>query len=336
MLRVLPLAFFALLMGAAPPGGNDIVLRDKVELTKDVILLGDVAALGAGVPAEAAELPLGNAPWPGQCRELSRVLVKVRLLSAGFDVNQFQFAGSDVCTVRLESVRIDGEQLVEAARRHVLTFFPPGGPRVDLQLTRDVGPVEVAAGESLPELRPVLRTQGAPVGSVRVDVDVVRDGVRLKRVPVGFSVRVLRTVAVARRKVGAGDRFSRRDVVLAERDVTSVRGGCVGSIEELSGKVAAQDVGPGQIITRRALADAESPVVIEPRQRVFLVVETAGLRVSTLGQSLGRARMGEVARARNLVSGREVVGIAAGEGVIQVLTGAKSDAKQICQAVPGT
>ena len=105
MLRVLPLAFVVLLIGAAPTGGSDIVLRDTAELTTDVILLGDVASLGAAVPREVAELPLGNTPWPGQCRELSRVLVKVRLLSAGFDLNRFRFAGSDVCMVRLERPR---------------------------------------------------------------------------------------------------------------------------------------------------------------------------------------------------------------------------------------
>ena len=58
---------------------------------------------------------------------------------------------------------------------------------------------------------------------------------------------------------------------------------------------------------------------------VFLVVETETLRVVTIGKSLCRARRGETASARNISTGREVVGVAVGDSTIQVFLGGPSN-----------
>ena len=67
-------------------------------------------------------------------------------------------------------------------------------------------------------------------------------------------------------------------------------------------------------------------MLIKANQNVFLVVQTPTLKVVTLGRALGNAHKGEIAHARNLNTGRDVVGVAVDTGIIQVQIGGPNDA----------
>ncbi|MFO7956027.1 MAG: flagellar basal body P-ring formation chaperone FlgA [Candidatus Brocadiia bacterium] len=311
----------AVICGATETDRLEIRLREDTSLTGEVIRLKDVAALPDSAPQELGELALGNAPWPGQGREISRVLVKVRLVSAGQQLKDFRFTGADSCIVRVKSLRVEPERITRAARQHLMSQFPEGGPEVSAELVRDVQPVTVTAGEGEVELQPTLYGSGAPVGNVRVDVDVVRNGRRLQRVPVSFRARLFGAAAVARRRIARGEALSEANCVVTRRETTGAHGRCLRSMHEVKGKVAARTIQPGQVLTERLVRQKEEPVVIERSQRVFLVVESRTLRIVTLGEALDRARRGELARARNLKTGREVVGVAMAGGVIKVPLG---------------
>lgn len=320
------LALLAACGAAADEGAlPTVTIRDHARVTGDVVRLCDVADIGGQVPPELEQLVLGNAPWPGNARAISRVLVKARMISAGLDLGGVQFAGSDLCTVEAAALRIESQRIAAQAERCVRSSFPEGGPEVSVQLAREVQPVLVAAGEEDPTLRATVAGSGPPVGNVCVDVEVCRGGVLLKRVPVSLSVRVYRTVAVARERIAPGQPLSASNVAFARRDVTDVSGACVNSPRELAGRVADHGIAPGQIVTSRVAAEPEPPVVIKANQRVFLVVQTPCLRAVTLGKAVGNARKGELARARNLRTGREVVGVAIDAGMIQIDIGGPSN-----------
>ncbi|MHC4788345.1 MAG: flagellar basal body P-ring formation chaperone FlgA [Planctomycetota bacterium] len=267
------LAVLALATSSAVPAGAAgdavrIALKERAAVSGESIALQDVAQLGEGAPPEVASLPLANAPWPGQSRRVTRVLVKARLMASGHDLRGFEFVGAEDCIVESRAIRVEPEQLVDAARRHLREQFPEGGPEVRMVSDR---------------------------------------------------------VAVAARRIGPGEALSELNVRFLPRDVTAVSGICVRSRAELAGKVAARAIRPGQVVTRRMVEEAEQPLVIDLHQRVFLVAETETLRAVTVGKSLCRARLGEVARASNLVTGREVVGIAVAGSTIKVVMEGSSD-----------
>jgi flagella basal body P-ring formation protein FlgA len=305
-----------------------IGLKEKAVVRGEVIRLTDVAELDEDVPEPLRQLCLGNAPWPGHVREISRVLVRVRLASAGWPAERCRFEGSDCCAVTLDSLRIEPERIVEAARAQLASHFPEGGPEVQIELLRPVEAVLVAAGGEAPRLRPSLYGSGPPAGTVRVDVNIVREGSRLERVPVSFLVRLHDRVAAARRNIAAGEKLSTQNVQLVRREVTGVYGSYIRTLEELERKEAAGPILAGQTLTRRNVRDVEKPVVIERNQHVFLVVETATLRIVMLGRALARARAGGVARAENMNTGREVTGIALEGGTIRVPMEGRSHDKQ--------
>jgi flagella basal body P-ring formation protein FlgA len=309
----------------AADGRPEIALKARAVVTRDVIELADVAALGGETPPEVAHLALGNAPWLGHVRRVGRVLVKARLLSAGFDLSQFEFTGAEACLVELESLCVRPEEIVAAARRCLQAQFPEQGSRARIELLHEVEPVLVPAGEGRVELAPSLANQGAPQGTARVDVDLVRDGARLKQVSVNFSVKVYEQVAVAARSIGVGEPLTSDNVRFAEREVTPANGAYVRSPDELKGQFAAVPIQTGQLVTRRMMSRPDKSLVINPNQQVFLVVQTPTLRAVTVGRSLSRARLGEVARAQNVSTGREVVGIAVDGSTIQVRLEGQTD-----------
>jgi flagella basal body P-ring formation protein FlgA len=319
-LLVLTTAAATLCMGAAPETWT-IGLREAVTVSGQALRLGQVAELSESAPERAADVPLGNAPWPGRIRRVTHHLVMSRLIAAGFDRGEFSLFGPEVCTVELSTLQVEGERMAEAARQHVLSFFPDGGPEIQVEMLDEPAPVLVPAAGGEPQLRPVLSGSGAPTGLVRVDVELVRDGARLKRVPVSLMVRLYAPVAVARRRIAAGQQAVAGDVILLRREITNVHGRCLRDLAELKGMAAAHTIQPGEIITTRDLRPAERPVAIERNQRVFLIVRTATLRVQAIGVALDTARLGEVARAKNMATGREVVGLAAEQGVIRVPLG---------------
>ncbi len=321
---LLLLAVLAATAAAAEAPPVAIAIRDSAQVSGDVVRLCDVADLDADAPAALRQLVLGNAPWPGNAREISRVLVKARMVSAGLDLGSVRFSGPDVCLARASFLRIAPERIAAAAQDYVRSLYPDGGAQVSVALERQVAPVVVAAGEQ-PELRAVVSGTGAPAGSVRVEVEVSRDGVLLKRVPVSLTVHVSRTVGVASRMIAPGQALSPANVAFERRDVTDVDGAYVENARALAGRVADRPIAPGQVVTGRLAAAPQPPVVIRSNQRVFLVVQTPTLRVVTVGKAVGNARQGEVALARNLSTGREVVGTAAGPGIIEVQIGGPID-----------
>ncbi len=230
------------------------------------------------------------------------------------------------CIAAFDVVNAEYAQaIVSAARRQLESHFPVGGPDAQIELLRAVPPVLVPAGTGAPQLNAALQGSAPPLGNVRVDVGIVRDGARLQKVPVSSLVRLYKQVAVARTGIARGESVTSENVTFARREVGSVRGASVDSPGELEMKVAARAILPGQIITRDMLCRPEQPVAIELNQRVFLVVETKTLRVVTVGKSLCRARRGEIASARNMSTGREVVGVAVGNSTIQVFLGGPSN-----------
>lgn len=329
-IKTLPFVLMLALTGNAVCMGADlqpreIRLKPEATVSTEDLTLADVAQLGAQVPASVRDISLGRSPWPGHVRKISRVLVKVRLVSSGLSTKEFHYSGADCCSVRVNSIRVEANRIVEAARSYLKSCFPAGGPEARLELLRPVQAVTLPAEGGEIALRASAPGSGTFSGMVRVNVDLIREEARLKRVPVSFMVSLYDRAAVARHRIGRGRRLSRENTVFARREVTSLQGGYLRSETGLNDLQALRTIEPGTVITRHVAGQAPKPIVVERNQRVFLVVETETLRVMTLGKSLSRARVGEPVQAQNLVTGRHISGIATEEGLVRVPLGRKSD-----------
>jgi flagella basal body P-ring formation protein FlgA len=217
------------------------------------------------------------------------------------------------------------EDIIEAARRHLRAQFRDGGSEVRIELLSEAPEVLVCADDEPVELRASLPASGAPIGTVRVDVELLRGGARLKNIPLSFTVKVREEVAIAAVNIGTGERLSDANVAFAVRDVGTVRGACFRDADAMVGKVAARPIRPGQVITDRLIEDAPKPQVIAANQLVYVVVQTPTLRIAAVGKALTSARAGDVVTARNVATRKEMTGIAQPDSSIRVLMEGQTD-----------
>jgi len=308
-----------------PVGPIRINLRERALVEGERIRLSDVAVMSKGSPSGLSALALGNAPWLGSVRKVTRELVALRLASVGLQPSDYSLEGSLACLVERRHERIDPQTVVDAARQYLESRFAEVDADLRIELLKELRPIIVATGPEPLQFVSEMAGSGPPAGRVRVDVSIVRGDTRLKAVPVSFAVRLFKQVAVAAKNIARGEEIARESISLARRDITYAQGPCVEHPDDLVGQVALHAIHAGQFITLNMVRQAQEPVVIDFNQRIFLVVESATLRIITVGRSLSRARRGEPASAKNLETGRVVTGIASGNGTLKVSFGEALD-----------
>ena len=327
--RVLTVVFACALLCPVASGEQRplrITLKPRTELRAETFTVRDVANLSENVSSDLAETVLGNTPWPGHARNVAPALIRMRLASKGFAPHRLKFAGASHCRVTVDTVRIEPKKIVAEARRYVEKRLQGNAESLTVELLHPVDAIVVEAGEGEPGLRATMSGSGPPLGRIRVKVVAIRSGVRLGQASVNFEVHLAKPVAVATARVRAGEKLSPAKIDFQKRDVSNIQAQWISSVDMFRGKKAVRSISPGEIVTREMLEEAKSAVVIDFHERVHLVVESQGLRVITLGRSLCRARRGHTARAENLSSGREVVGVAVGESTVRVhMEGSRSD-----------
>ncbi|MEW6749570.1 MAG: flagellar basal body P-ring formation chaperone FlgA [Candidatus Latescibacterota bacterium] len=207
-------------------------------------------------------------------------------------------------------------QVHQAVEAFVLAEAGAGlgtGERLEVH-TRWPHDVQVG-GEAPPALR-VRRTSARPLaGPTVLRVAFVVAGSVERQICVTVDVRTFRRVLVARRGAARGEGVGADLVELAERDVTGARSRPFTEVAQVLGKRTRRALQPGDLVTADHL---EAVPVVRRGAAVQLVVQTARLQVSSLGEALEDGGVGERIRVRNVDSGRVVRGVVAEAGTVCV------------------
>jgi flagella basal body P-ring formation protein FlgA len=143
-------------------------------------------------------------------------------------------------------------------------------------------------------------------------------GVRCQNPAWSFYVPVLVKVngsaLVATRTISSGQVIDAADVQLQARDLTQYPGGLFSKPEQVIGKTAVTVIRAESLLRPELL---RSPLAIKQGQQVILVAQGAGFKVSSEGQAMGNAAIGQVVAVKTR-SGQTIKGIAKGDGVVEV------------------
>lgn len=131
---------------------------------------------------------------------------------------------------------------------------------------------------------------------------------------VPVNVKVTGNALVAARPIAPGQLLDAQDVVLQTRDLTGFPGGLFTRPDQVIGKTAASTIRPDQLLRPEMLRAA---LAVKQGQQVILVAQGAGFKVSSEGQAMGNAAIGQVVTVKTR-SGQAIKGIAKGEGVVEV------------------
>jgi flagella basal body P-ring formation protein FlgA len=131
---------------------------------------------------------------------------------------------------------------------------------------------------------------------------------------VPVMVKVTGNALVTTRTIGSGQLIDTPDVQLQQRDLTHYPGGVFTRPEQVVGKTAVTTIRTDSLLKPELL---RSPLAIKQGQQVILVAQGAGFKVSSEGQAMGNAAVGQVVAVKTR-SGQTIKGIAKGDGVVEV------------------
>ncbi len=131
---------------------------------------------------------------------------------------------------------------------------------------------------------------------------------------VPVTVKVTGQALVAARPLSSGQILEAEDVRLQLRDLTAFPGGLFTNPEQVIGKTAATSIRADSLLRPEQL---RSQLAVKQGQQVILVAQGAGFKVSSDGQAMGNAAIGQVVSVKTR-SGQTIKGIAKGDGVVEV------------------
>jgi flagellar basal body P-ring formation protein FlgA len=136
-------------------------------------------------------------------------------------------------------------------------------------------------------------------------VEIEEKNGRDKAVQVAFRVSAKRKLFILKEDMKKGDSVRSSDIVERETYFNNGGGGYPKSLEDVLDKRIKKDLKAGTTLTASVL---EEPMLVQRGDVVNIVVQSRRLTVQTQGRALDRGKIGDTVRAKNISSGKEVVG----------------------------
>ncbi|HWH82079.1 MAG TPA: flagellar basal body P-ring formation chaperone FlgA [Burkholderiaceae bacterium] len=291
--------------GCACAAPARIALKAQAESATRVLRLGDIAEVSCADAAAAQALAtlvvgqLGSAAAPSRFERAELARYAARHLPPG--VAGVEWSGADAVSVQLRTVRIEPDRLVARAAADLRAHLQANYTDVEVLPAGRIEALRLPAGELA--LATHLAAAGAlqPNRHMRVDVDLLIDGERLRTVPLWFDVRAHADGWTVVKDLPAGHVLTPDDVARARVDVAALNGAAPPSAE-LVGLRLRRTLHAGTALSAAALED--TPLVARGDD-VTLELRSGGVVVESRATALGDGRAGQEVRVR--VTGSETL-----------------------------
>jgi flagella basal body P-ring formation protein FlgA len=303
-LAILASVLLAVIAPAPARSGETSALRASVSVTADVVTVGDFFENAGSL----AERPLFRAPDLGTTGPVSAAGLAGAEAGGLVEVSVARLARS------VESAEIARLIAQEALRR---PGFAADTSVEDIEVVFD-GPVAPYAADlrSREPIRIVSLSVSPQNG--RFDALVQIDqGERNDRAHLRGTLTETVSVTVLNRSLSRGDLVSAEDVRV-DRQPRNRAVGRIAVVEpsEIVGRQARRSLRAGQVI---AAADFARPQVVARGETVTVVFRAKSLRVTTRGQALSAAAVGDTVSVLNPQSKRTLQGTVAAPGLVEIV-----------------
>jgi len=311
----------AALFAAVPAFAATLQLDMKraVQVKKGDIRLADVATLAAETPRLVqvfGDVNLGDAPYPGNARALSRAYVEMILRRHEIAPEDIAWTGSESCVVTVVAKRVSGQEIVLAAERFLRQLPILRDKNVSFEVVTTPRDLTVSAAAD-PDLVVIAPAMTQAWGRAKVYVKIMAGGRQLAVVPVTLHVTCEMKMVYAVRPIRRGARIAEEDIRV--KDATL--GPNSGDIPFLTdaamalGKTAVHAVPAGTPLT---LAMVVEPLAVRRGDDVSIYLRSQTLEVVTKGIAQEDGRTGETIGVKIAGTGKSVSGKLTGPGALEL------------------
>jgi flagella basal body P-ring formation protein FlgA len=294
----------------------EINIKSQITVRGDQVYLGDIASFQ---PADDERVPrlrrveVVSAPAPANAFRLKRRFLTYKLTAAIGEQEGIRLKVPPALKVHRAAQFVNRKRLEEIFRGFVLEDSPWSPDKVRFE--RIQAPQGIALPEGKLSWKVMERGSRRHAGNIPTVVYFYVDGKEIRKVPVSGKVSILQASVRAAGKIRSGQIIGHGDVVLAEDGHHKSHEDMFSSIDAVVGKKARRNIRSGQPITGRMIED---PPAVKKGNRVLLKAENASIKVTALGRVLQDGRVGDQVRVLNTTSGKEVLAVVEGPGLVSV------------------
>jgi flagella basal body P-ring formation protein FlgA len=290
-------------LGAA--GLTSVRVYDRADVVEDQIRLGGIAQIDGDDDALVRQLRgviLGRSPLLGKTRTLEPSALISRLRQSGIDPEQLDLQIPSVIVLSREAVTIERDQIEQIVRGFLQQ---QAGKKPDEGIV--VKDIRVPETVQLPKgpftARVIAPKNGELAGPVPLQVVFNVEPDFERRIGVTASLEQRANVVVTRRPLGRFRPIDAADVELKALDVAGLPADRIDDPEAVIGKRTRRALDSGTVLRPDLL---EFPPIVKRGDRVRIIAESAGLRISAYGQVKQKGAQGELIPVVNLDSNKVV------------------------------
>lgn len=313
MKRALRRIVVGLLILAAAVGGRaldaagitSVRVYDRAEVDDDQMLLGALARIDGEDAALVRKLQgvvIGRSPLPGKTRTLEAAVILGRLRQSGHEPERLDLQVPPEIVVGRAATTIEREQVEQIVRRFLQQ--QAAGMRSESFVIKDIRVPEAVVLPKGPLTTHVAGPKNLELaGSVPLQVTFSVKPDFERRVWVTAQLERRLNVVVARRPLGRFKPIEAEDIEVQAVDLAGLPADRIEDPEAAIGKRTRRAVDSGAVLRPDLL---ESMPLVKRGDRVRIVAETAGLRISAFGQAKQKGAQGELIPVVNLDSNKVI------------------------------
>jgi flagella basal body P-ring formation protein FlgA len=289
---------------AAAAGTTSVRCYEEAEVAGDQILLGSIARVDGDDAALVRRLEavvLGRSPLPGKTRVLDGSAVLARIRQSGIDPGPLDLQIPAEVSVTRTGIAFSREQIESIVRDYIQEQTRGAGDRLRVKDLRVSETVVLPQGALTTRVVAPKNTEWA--GTVPLSVIFKVDGEAERRVWVTASLERLIPVVVARRPLGRYKPIDDDDLEVKAVDAAGLSADCITNPELVIGKRTRRPVDAGTVLRPEMV---EFPPLVKTGDRVRIIAETSGLRISAFGQVKQKGCQGELIPVVNLDSNKVI------------------------------
>jgi len=268
-----------------------IRVHDRVEIEGHEVLLGQIAVIegsDARWIQQLKDIVIGKAPLPGKVRQYDRRYLEMRLKRHHVDLSAVILEVPPLVEVARSHVKIQQQEIKQIVSDFIFRNISRDNKTVRIKEMR------VPQSVILPKGRIAYKV-AAPrsrelMGKCSIAVDFSVNGHSQKKVWVTATIEILGPVVVTRKPLGRYKPITEDDIEVQTMDLADLPANIVSDPEAVLGKRTKRAVG-AQIPLRTDLI--ELPPLVKRGDLVVILVESNGLKITTLGQVKKKGRLGE-------------------------------------------
>jgi len=307
-LMALTLAAVIAAAASASPGTGGLTsvrVRDRSDVETDQILLGAIAQIDgddADMVRTLKGLVIGRSPLPGKTRSLDAATLISRLRQNGIDPERLDLQVPSETILTRGALTIDRAEIEQIVRRFLqqqLAGTPGGAATV-----KDIRVPEAIVVPKGPLTTHVSAPKASELsGSVPLQVTFAVEPDFERRIWVTVSLERRVKAVVARRPLGRFKPLEAGDLDVKALDLADLPADWIEDPDAVIGKLTRRALDSGTVLRPDLL---EFPALVKRGDRVRIIAESAGMRISAFGQAKQKGGQGEMIPVVNLDSNRVV------------------------------